>query len=173
MIEIIIILGNRNIPILKERVVRALEYFYLSPAEITSDFFPEPQIVKYILFSGGASDGKSKPEGAVMMEKYCTGKIDPKFCLLETTSRNTAENLINSKQLIEKMFPSNFTQPKITICTSTFHIKRSMILTELIFRNYTTNFVHTHEQINHTEYQREAQLLNTFLDQYTNEHTEH
>jgi uncharacterized SAM-binding protein YcdF (DUF218 family) len=165
MVEIIIILGNRQPEIMRKRVDRALEYFNSSPAEVQSDFSPEPQIVKYLLFSGGASDGKSKPEGAIMMEEYCKGKVDHKFCLLETQSRTTVENLLYSKQLLEKMF-SRLSQPKITICTSTFHIKRSLILTKLFFPNYTTKFIHTDETVPQHTYEHEARLLNWFVDEY-------
>jgi len=171
--EIIIVLGNRQESIYKKRVDAAVKHFLSSDAEVYTSYCVEPCVVKYLLFSGGASDGKSTPEGAVLMNEYCkqVHKVDEKFILTENESRTTLENLLLSKKLLADMFTLTHFPPKITICTSSFHIKRSIILTKLVFENYVTSFIHTDEPVTRDEYIHEQNILNKEIDIYVAKNT--
>jgi uncharacterized SAM-binding protein YcdF (DUF218 family) len=167
MVEIIIVLGNRNKIIMEKRVNRAIEYFKTAEEASISDYTGKKEIKRYILFSGGSSDGKSKPEGAIMMRDYSSKLIDEKFILVEDKSKDTIENLEFSKKLIEEMFLEPFGyKPPITICTSSFHIKRTIILAKLILNGYPLKFIHTNETISEKEDTREAIILRNTLDDY-------
>ena len=162
--KIILVLGNRNPSITKKRVDRALEYFNSSPKEYFDEALQEETICQYLLFSGGSSDGISKPEGAVMMESLVKDSIPEKFCLIEKESRNTIENLVKSRKLIESLFGDKVCYfPTIVVCTSSFHIKRSAVLASFILKDYPLEFIHTNEEVTPEEHQKETKLIDEFL----------
>ena len=167
MVEIIIVLGNRTPTISHKRTQTALEYFKSSPPQIYSELTSTLEINKYLLLSGGASNGISKPEGAVMMYNSIRAQgIEKQYCIIEKDSRNTIENLRFSKKIIENMFKTLDYKPQITICTSTFHMKRTIILSKLIFEGYQLQFIHTKENVSKEEYYRDKSILNAILDGY-------
>ena len=174
--EILIVLGNRNNKIMKKRVDCAIKDFLKTPSEhISEEMTNNSCILKYILFSGGSNDGVSKPEGAIMMDEYACGKIDKKFIKLEILSKTTIENLVNSKEMIEEFYgkigiPSTYDclRPNICICTSTFHIRRAIILSQLIFSGYNIRYIHTEEDISEDEIKRENINLSNAIDRYCN-----
>ncbi|MCP3681763.1 MAG: YdcF family protein, partial [bacterium] len=118
---------------MEKRVNRALKEFYSSPNEYVYDSVRSIP-TKMLLFSGGSSDGISKPEGAIMMNDFALSKgVDKKFMTIEDKSRTTVENLINCKMILDRNYRkrecfSSGCLPKLTICTSTFHIRRVIVL---------------------------------------------
>ena len=166
MVEIIIVLGNSKQEVITKRAKRACEYFKATPSKVYSELTGFVEIVKYLIFSGG-TNVVSKPEGVMMYEYALKNGIEEKCCIIEKKSRNTIENLRFSKEIIDKMFSNTLDyRPQITICTSSFHMKRAIVLAKLMFEGYQLKFIHTGEHINKEEYMREAHMLNNTLDGY-------
>jgi hypothetical protein len=166
--KIFIVLGNRNPIIMKKRVDRAIEEFNKNPSEITTEEEMHPTMTQQLFFTGGSSDGISKPEGAVMMEEYTVNKVDKKFCFVEKESKTTIENLIFTKKILDESYGlTEDYKPELVICTSSFHIKRTIILSYLIFKGYTNiSFIHTDEKITKQEREREEKTLLRSLDDF-------
>jgi uncharacterized SAM-binding protein YcdF (DUF218 family) len=161
----IIVLGNRTQDIMEKRVLRALKEFYGSPYEYIEP--PNSLPTKMLLFSGGSSDGVSKPEGAVMMHDFALTKgVDEKFVVVEDKSRTTVENLVNCKEILERYHRYHHLgcRPTITICTSTFHIRRAIVLSKLILPEYELSFIHTEEKVPENIQRHEWNLLVRYLD---------
>tara|TARA_Y100000389_G_scaffold49463_4_gene45180 strand:- start:2773 stop:3288 length:516 start_codon:yes stop_codon:yes gene_type:complete len=161
----IIVLGNRTQDIMEKRVLRALKEFYGSPYEYIEP--PNSLPTKMLLFSGGSSDGVSNPEGAVMMHDFALTKgVDEKFVVVEDKSRTTVENLVNCKEILERYHRYHHLgcRPTITICTSTFHIRRAIVLSKLILPEYELSFIHTEEKVPENIQRHEWNLLVRYLD---------
>jgi len=164
----IIVLGNRTRDIMEKRVNRALKEFYSSPHEYVYDSVRSIP-AKMLLFSGGSSDGFSKPEGAIMMNDFALSKgVDKKFITIEDKSRTTVENLINCKMILDRNYRkrecfSSGCLPKLTICTSTFHIRRVIVLAKMILPEYELSFIHTDEKVSDKKQQHEWNLLLSYL----------
>ena len=74
--------------------------------------------------------------------------------------------------MLENIFQSSislYSKVNITICTSSFHIKRTIILTNLLSKgNFDFNFIHTNEPVTKSlELQEEKNIFN-LLNDYTN-----
>ena len=166
--QCIIVLGNRNPAIMKKRVDRALQEFHSSPSEYVDQDSGFRMINKYLLFSGGSSDGVSKPEGAMMMEEYArSAGIEDRFMLVENTSRNTVENLRNSRKILDcHTMTDNIYKPTLVICTSSFHIKRSALLAKWLLKGFQLRFIHTNEPVSVEENRRELAITIDTLSQY-------
>lgn len=146
--QCIIVLGNRNPKITNARVKRAIQEFTRSPYQYADEKTGHLSPTKLLLFSGGSNDGKSEPTGAAMMYECALALgVDPKFIITETKSRNTIENLFLSKHIVDKLCEGYSIKPLITICTSSFHIKRAALLSGLILYDYPLQFIHTNEKI--------------------------
>lgn len=159
--KIILVLGTPNDVIMKKRVDRAMEEFYRTPHAIISDYTGETTVLTQLLLSGAGISTELKLE--------YMNKIGGKYILSETQSRNTVENLIYTKQILDEMFTKFMGfQPEIVICTSSFHVKRVIILAKLILTDYSYTFIHTREPITKEEYQNEASILNHSIDTYIN-----
>lgn len=170
MATIIIVLGNSDPAIALKRTQRAVEEFHRLPAD--SYDMEDGSVIqhKYILFSGGKPRNALRSEGEVMMEKCIANGIDQRYLLTELKSRNTVENLLFSRDVLIKLYEKPFDcKPKLVVCTSTFHIRRSIILTKLYLSEYDVRFIHTNEEITPEEAERENTILYTFLMNYTNE----
>lgn len=157
--QAIIVLGNRKNDIMKKRVDCALKEFYSSPIEYIDPDSHEHTQLKYLLFSGGSSDGKSKPEGSVMMEDYALkAGVDKRFIQTEINSRDTIQNLIFSRKLLDEINTETYNcgRPRVTICTSSFHIKRVIILSSILLGDkYQLDFIHTNEEVTPDEKKQE------------------
>ena len=79
---------------------------------------------EYILLSGGSGYMfGQEPSEAIEIEQYLIRMGVPKNCILtEHQSRNTYENAVYSKKLIEQTFES---APSILLITSAFHMPRT------------------------------------------------
>lgn len=163
--EYIIVLGSKNKNIMEKRVKRALEDFAMSPHYYFDPDFQIENPIKALLFSGGSCDGVSKPEASIMMEEYASD-INKNYMFTETNSKNTIENLIFCKQILDK----DRSMKKLVICTSSSHIKRAMVLARMIFGSsyYHLRFIHTNEPVDDDTQKKEWKSLVINLDYLCN-----
>lgn len=148
MINIIIILGISNENHIYKRVDRAVEE-YLSLNKEDEN---------YILISGsGRANG-------YMFSHLIKKGIDKNKIINEPDSRTTIENLILSFNIIKNKFPI---KPNVIICTQTFHIKRTMILSKFYNKdNLKIKFIHNNEKITKGQKESEFIKLITFFNYY-------
>lgn len=106
---------------LKQRLDTSIEYI-----ETNKD-------VKIIL-SGGQGDGELIPESVAMGDYLLKNGVKKDRLIYESKSMTTEENLLNSKEIINKLETKN---PKIIIVTSDYHMYRAkMIAKELSIEAY-------------------------------------
>ena len=171
MIQFVIILGNSNLEILNSRLNKGISEFYK-----TKNYEDEEEVYgihNFIILSGGGKGIKNndkyyKTEAEYMYE-YVSKYVKPKYIILESNSNNTFESLTNSYSFISKMYPQHEYNGKVivTICTSSFHLKRSLVTATLLNNyNYNLKFVHTFEKFSDEVNQRELKHLNNFLNNY-------
>ena len=157
--EFIIVLGNSKKEIWQPRVDAAVQHFFSKPRQIYCEYTHETINTCRIILTG---KGKTKTEAQQMknyiLEKY---SISNELLIIEDQSLNTLENLQYSKKIIDQI--SYFTKPTITICTSTFHIYRSMTLAKFIFDQYPQSYIHTDEKCNKSQLEQEMNYLYNFL----------
>ena len=147
----IIVLGNSNPKYYEERVNRGMESFIKLYNEPNN-----PNNKTYVIMTGGNNESKKMKEYAV--KTY--GEMYASCILEETKSINTYQNLVFAKQIIESMccFYS------VIVCTSTFHINRSLILSHLVFPNHSVQTIHTRSEIPEDRREREKMLLANLLE---------
>jgi uncharacterized SAM-binding protein YcdF (DUF218 family) len=145
---------------MKKRLERAIEEFN---RPLYSDYEYEYEIIprkRMILVSGTKSESE-------FMESYLHNEkeIDMSFIIVENESRNTIDNIKNSQKIIEK---NNLIPSQITICTSSFHIKRTIVIAGLFFHKYgcILRYIHTNEVVSDEEKNRETYLIVNLLDAY-------
>jgi uncharacterized SAM-binding protein YcdF (DUF218 family) len=144
----IIVLGNSNPKYYKERVNRGMESFI--------KLYNQDNNKTYVIMTGGNNESKKMKEYAV--KTY--GEMYASCILEETKSINTYQNLTFSKQIIDSMclFYS------VIVCTSTFHIDRSLVLAHLVFPKQTIRTIHTRSPIPEDRREREKMLLANLLE---------
>lgn len=150
---VFLVLGNTNLKIMEKRVDTVLSKFKQLENEKC-----------YIILSGG---GKNETE-AEYMYNYASKYVDKKYLICENKSLSTFENLIFSSQIITDLFPK---EPiELIICTSSFHLKRTVIMANLLLKekNYNLFFIHTNEFITTEDSKRELQLIDQFMTYYLN-----
>ena len=159
MLHIIIVLGNPLHDIMEKRLNRSLEEFNIplyQNYEYEYETFPRK---KMILVTG------TEKESEFMGDYLLKNGIPSQYILIEKESKNTIDNIKNSYRFIEKnnLFPS-----RITICTSTFHISRTIVITGLIFGKYMplVKYIHTNEQVSKEERDKEQSKTMYILDSY-------
>ena len=149
--NIIIVLGNSNPEIRTRRITRAIEEFRLLPKPLIDPDTHEEFILSKILFSGGYGKCSLSSEAELMKKEAIELGIPERFLYMEDKSKNTIENLSFSKTILDYSYMKptfHLTTPTVTICTSTFHIKRSMILAKLLLGEvYPLRFIHTNEKV--------------------------
>jgi uncharacterized SAM-binding protein YcdF (DUF218 family) len=137
--HIIIVLGNSRKEIRDERVNRAIEYYNQINKKVSAW---DEEYDTYLVFSGGNN-------GALKMKEYALKiGIWSKYILTEENSKNTNENIEFSKKLIEQKFiykNDNYIKD-ITICTSAFHLQRSIIIANRVLGQYKLNFICPNEE---------------------------
>jgi hypothetical protein len=102
------------------------------------------------------------------MFNYATKFLDAQYIIQENMSKNTIDNLVNCKNIIDSQNNASFGfVPNVTICTSTFHIKRTILISKFIYTgNYNMHYIHTSEQVTPEEYARESQLADSILNYF-------
>jgi len=152
---------------MEKRVNRAIKEFNKTPQLVDPDTGLNHYNIQ-LLFSGGSSDGVSKPEGSIMMEEYALTQGIKKECMfVEDKSRTTVENLEFSKKIIEDFCPFNtlgWWRPEIVICTSSYHIRRATVLAKLIMPLFDKiSFIHTEEVVTQEQQDHEWSLLFNYI----------
>lgn len=141
--SVILVLGNKCKKVSLQRVDRALEYYVNCESEN-----------RYLMFSGGVSE----PTEAEYMRDYAISKgVDESNIITENESRNTIENFEKSKVILDQNFKHG--SCSVIVCTSAFHIKRSMVLARIILIGYYTKFIHTRESVTEKQVENENNAL--------------
>ncbi len=155
----IIVLGNSDPKYYEERVDRGMESFIKLYDRDEINNRDEINTLKnktYVIMTGCSKESTKMKEYAV--KKY--GEIYASFIIEEKKSLNTYQNLVFSKQIIESMccFYS------VIVCTSTFHINRSLVLSHLVFPKHSVQTIHTRSEIPDDIREREKMLLANLLE---------
>lgn len=94
-------------------------------------------------------------------------RVDKDDCMVEYESQNTHQNIEFSLKLLyegswfKPTYTMNYT---FTICTSTFHIKRSFLIASFLCKDYgKVAVVHTNEKISSEQHKRETKFINDYL----------
>jgi uncharacterized SAM-binding protein YcdF (DUF218 family) len=165
MINVVLVLGISDFNVLNKRLDRAIQEY----KSFQQNFFPEEgQQQNFYLMISGCGRKRSHE----YMFNYASKYIDPKYIIVEDKSMTTYENLTFSFKILEDMFQSIdslWSKVNITICTSSFHIKRTIILNNLLSKsNFDFKFIHTNESITKSlELQERKNILN-LINEYTN-----
>lgn len=173
MTNIILILGNSNPKILNKRLDRGVQEFYK-----LKNPYEDEEIVyginTYILLSGKGKgiriDNKVYDSEADYMLEYVSQKVNKKYILIENLSNSTVENLINTYNILKKLYKDSFfNRINVIICTSSFHLKRTIVLSKLLNKdNFTLKYIHTNELFSEEENLRELRNLDYYLNYYCN-----
>jgi uncharacterized SAM-binding protein YcdF (DUF218 family) len=165
--EYIIVLGNSNINIIQKRVDTAINYFNQKPNSLYNEWTRETITTRILLFSGGYSQTLKVVESQYMKNYAISKGVKPDSILCETNSSSTIENLqnccniIDSRNSIERIYNDT-----ITIVTSSFHAKRSFVLSKIYIKNYPVTIIHTNEIVMPEQEMKEIVILNNFLSDY-------
>lgn len=81
--------------------------------------------INYIIVSGGRNNHEQLSEAVVMKEYLLNQGIPQNQILIEDHSKNTRENIVNSKKIIDEMGLKN-----IGIVSNDFHLRRAGIFAE-------------------------------------------
>lgn len=165
--QIYIVLGSRDIKTLKTRMDIAIDKFKSSPCEHLDEHTGFTFTLKVLLLSGGRTDNYNNTE-AYYMEQYAINQgINQKFIHVENESINTLQSLKNCNEIINYWFfplydiirPEN-----VTICTSTWHIKRVMLISKFVMPYYNITYEHTKEVVTIEENYQENYAILHILD---------
>ena len=143
----IIVLGNPNPVYYKERVDRAMKMFETKKC--------------WVIMTG--HKGESTAMKKYALEKY--GEKNDSYIIEEKKSTNTLQNLLFTKEIIEN--EKKIHSYSVIVCTSTFHINRSLLLTHFVFRNgrnvRSIQSIHSNTPIPEDRRIREKMLLDNLL----------
>ncbi len=89
----------------------------------------------YIIFSGGHTGG-DKSEAEAMKSIALDLKVPEDAIILEDKSKNTVENALYVKKIIERMEPDI-----IYVVTSPYHLPRTKIVFERVLKRHTMYFI--------------------------------
>lgn len=196
MTNIILILGNSNHEIMNRRLNRGIEEFNKLKNPYEDEEFVYG-INTLILLSGNGKNIKINDKvyerEVSYMYEYVSHKVNKKYILIENEEMNlkveninfserkidfsegkitscTVKNLINSYNLLKNLYKDSFfNRINITICTSTFHLKRTIILSKILNKdNFTLKYIHTNEIISEEENRKELKHLDNFMNYYCN-----
>lgn len=103
------ILGARVTPLLAARIDKGIELLRYNPG------------AKLIL-SGGQGPGEEIAEGEAMARYAEQKDVDPEKIIVEGKSTSTEENLLFSRELMEK------SRPKVIVVTTAYHVFRALVL---------------------------------------------
>ena len=114
------LIGDRVPPLLASRIDKGIALFHT--------FHTQEHPVK-LIFTGGQGGDELLPEG-IAMAKYAQKRgIDEAHIIIEDKAVNTYENLLFSKQLIDKDLEkeNKSSKPNIVTVTNNFHVFRSLL----------------------------------------------
>jgi len=167
--EFIIVLGNPNRETYKKRVKRAVEYY--NELKKSRGPFDEEGPREILVFCGkGDKVGLGSTEAGEMFKYAQTLGISQNECIIEDESMNTYQNFEFFLKKIKKPFlsPTYMTSYIFTICTSTYHIKRSLVMAKDILGSFgEIRAIHTNEKCKEKykeKWEKELFLLDKYLD---------
>ena len=146
--KVILILGNINEDVMTKRLDRAISEYKILNDENTV----------YFMVSGCGKKHEYK-----FMYNYLISNVNTKNILVEDKSNSTIENLLFSTNILK----TKFQNIELIVCTSTFHIKRT-ILTSKLLHIYSMNwkFIDTKEDVHNKEKINEMKLTMNLIDSY-------
>ena len=103
------VIGDRVTPLLAARIDRGIELLHHNPD------------AKLIL-SGGQGPGEDIAEGEAMARYVEQKGVGPEKIIVEGKSTSTEENLLFSRELMEKSWP------KVIVVTTAYHVFRALLL---------------------------------------------
>lgn len=109
--------GGSVTPLLASRLDRALEVY---KAQLDAGFWPA------LIVSGGQGTDESVAEATAMKQYLAARGVAEAKVFAETESRNTRENLVYSKELLDS---AGLTSEPMIVVTSDFHVLRTAGLT--------------------------------------------
>lgn len=138
--NLIIILGNYDTDICRSRCECAATYFKKNFKYISSEISDDVYSSHKILCSGAGRRlvKENMSEAEHMKNMLIKFGIDPIHIDIEDKSNTTEENLIFCKNLIfgpKESFTYNSIIRNIIICTSKYHINRSIVIAKDVFAN--------------------------------------
>ncbi len=86
----------------------------------------------YFVLSGGQGNGERISEALAMQRYLVRNKINPEIILKEEKSTSTYENLLFSKEVIERHSGKSVKDLKIKIITNGFHLMRAKLIASSI-----------------------------------------
>ena len=153
--KVILVLGNSKEDVMKKRLDRAISEYKLLNIENSN---------VYLMVSGCGKKHEYK-----FMYNYLITNVDTKNILVEDKSNSTIENLIFSTNILKNKFQILFQNIEVIVCTSTFHIKRTIIISKLLnIHSIKWNFIHTEEDVLDEEKIKEMNLTMNLIDYYSN-----
>lgn len=165
MDNIIIVIGCSDLNTLYKRMNKAIDEFKSSTYEYFSDIYNTNIILKYLILSGGLSNKKSFIKSEIMEEYALSLGIDKKFIIKDTKSNTTYELFKNIKYILGLSDISRIFQNKnITICTSSYHLRRCILLSNFLLKDYKINYIQTDEEITKDR----EELENSYIIQILN-----
>ena len=147
--KVILVLGNSKEDVMKKRLDRAISEYKLLNIENSN---------VYLMVSGCGKKHEYK-----FMYNYLISNVNTKNILVEDKSNSTIENLLFSTNILK----TKFQNIELIVCTSTFHIKRT-ILTSKLLHIYSMNwkFIDTKEDVHNKEKINEMKLTMNLIDSY-------
>lgn len=87
------------------------------------DFYQQHDVKPILIFSGGRGDDEHLAEGVAMKEYALHHGIPEEHAIAEDQSRNTYENMLFSKRIMDKLKPDQ--DYKVAFSSNNFHIFRA------------------------------------------------
>lgn len=174
----IIVLGNSSFEVRYKRVEKAVKYFLSLKPDVDQDTFSVNPVAK-LIFSGGGNNSRREPgidsainnssEGESMKKIASKLGVDDNDCIIENRSRNTRENFTETIKLLKFLgwFDPTICHQKhtFTICTSSFHAKRALVIgLEILLPYGEVYIIHTNEEISSEIEKRENTLLGNYIN---------
>ena len=151
----IIVLGNSDKNIIHKRVDTAIEYYnsYIDDVRMACDsgvkhveeyaYMSHPEV--YFIFTGNNNE-------AVKMRDYAVSKkiqyISDKNIIIEPFAKSTVENMLYSKKIIKNIIGDcTINICDVVICTSRFHIHRSKVIANDVFKGYNIYYKYPKDEV--------------------------
>lgn len=153
MLDVIIVLGNSRTDIMEERLARAFREFNVV-------YYDDETMRQKIIIPTG-----TPTESNYMTNRIIETGISRDCIIVDSNARNTIDNIVNSRALIEAHLLVPY---RIIVCTSSFHIARTIVICGLVMGKFMeiVKFIHTNETVSSEEKQRETFLTSRLLDTF-------
>lgn len=163
--KVILVLGNVNEDVMKIRLDRAISEYYKLFNHEKVDMNDNPTV--YFMLSGCGINHEYK-----FMYSYLINKVNTKNIIVEDKSNSTFENLLFSTNILmnkfQNIYPGYVKNIELIVCTSTFHIKRTILISKLLnIPSINWKFIHTNEEIINEQEINEMNLIINLINSYS------